>query len=80
MTNENKSKHFKRIILHTHQNLKLQNQNSSVIETGLSSLFSLQIQGNLIQGKARLALKNWKNLFGDQREDSLTSLEECYLL
>ena len=33
------------------------------------------IQGNLIQGKAQLALKNWKNLFGDQREDSLTSLE-----
>ena len=27
-----------------------------------------------------LALKNWKNLFGDQREDSLTSLEVCYLL
>ena len=38
------------------------------------------IQGHLIQGKARLALKNWKNLFGDQREDSLTSLEVCYLL
>ena len=37
-------------------------------------------QGNLIQGKAQLALKNWKNLFGDQREDSLTSLEVCYLL
>ena len=32
-------------------------------------------QGKLIQGKARLALKNWKNLFGDQREDSLTSLK-----
>ena len=32
-------------------------------------------QGNLIQGKAKVALKNWKNLFGDQREDSLTSLE-----
>ena len=41
---------------------------------------SYLIQGNLIQGKARLALKNWKNLFGDQREDSLTSLEVCYLL
>ena len=37
-------------------------------------------QGNLIQGKAQVALKNWKNLFGDQREDSLTSLEVCYLL
>ena len=37
-------------------------------------------QGNLIQGKAQLALKNWKNLFGDQREDSLTSLEVCNLL
>ena len=30
-------------------------------------------QGNLIQGKAQLLLKNWKNLFGDQREESLTS-------
>ena len=29
-------------------------------------------QGNLTQGKAQLALKNWKNLFGDQSEDSLT--------
>ena len=33
-------------------------------------------QGNLIQGKAQLALKNWKNVFGarfgDNREDSLT--------
>ena len=28
-----------------------------------------------MQGKARLALKNWKNLIGDQREDNLTSLE-----
>ena len=37
-------------------------------------------QGNLIQGKAQVTLKNWKNLFGDQREDSLTSLEVCYLL
>ena len=37
-------------------------------------------QENLKQGKAQLALKNWKNLFGDQREDSLTSLEVCYLL
>ena len=37
-------------------------------------------QGKLIQGKAQLALKNLKNLFGDQREDSLTSLEVCYLL
>ena len=26
------------------------------------------------QGKAQLALKNLKNQFGDQREDSLTSL------
>ena len=25
-------------------------------------------QGKLIQGKAQQALKNWKNLFGDQRE------------
>ena len=33
------------------------------------------MQGNLIQGKAQLALKNVKNLFGDQKEDSLTSLE-----
>ena len=37
-------------------------------------------QGKLLQGKAQQALKNWKNLFGDQREDSLTSLEVCYLL
>ena len=37
-------------------------------------------QGNLIQGKAQVALKNWKNLFEDQREDSLTSLEVCKLL
>ena len=36
-------------------------------------------QGNLIQVKAQLALKNWKNLFGDQSENSLTSLEVCYL-
>ena len=34
-----------------------------------------RIQGNLIQGKAQLALNNLKNQFGDQREDSLTSLE-----
>ena len=27
-------------------------------------------KGNLIQGKAQLAFKNWKNLFGDQREGS----------
>ena len=33
---------------------------------------------NLIQGKAELALKNWKKRFGDQREDSLTSLELYY--
>ena len=32
-------------------------------------------QGNLIQGKARQALNNWKNRFGGQREDSLTNLE-----
>ena len=32
-------------------------------------------QGNLIQGKAQLALNNWKNQLVDQREDSLTSLE-----
>ena len=37
-------------------------------------------QGNLIQGKAWQALKNWKNLFGDQREDSSTSLKVCKLL
>ena len=37
-------------------------------------------QGNLIQGKAQQALKNLKNQLGDQREDSLTSLEVCYLL
>ena len=37
-------------------------------------------QRNIIQGKAQLALKNLKNLFRDQREDSLTSLEVCYLL
>ena len=39
------------------------------------------IQGNLIQWKTQLALKNLKNQFGDQREDSfLTSLEVFYLL
>ena len=27
------------------------------------------------KGKNKLALKNWKNLFGEQREDSFTSLE-----
>ena len=32
------------------------------------------------EGKAQLALKNLKNVFGDQREDRLTSLEVCYLL
>ena len=37
-------------------------------------------QGKLMQEKAQLALKNWKNLFGDQREDSLTSLEVCNLI
>ena len=42
--------------------------------------FTLQKQGNRIQGKAQLALKNRKNLFGDQRKVSLTSFEECYLL
>ena len=31
-------------------------------------------QGNLMQGRAQLVLKN---MFGDQREDSLTSLEVC---
>ena len=36
-------------------------------------------QRNLKQGKAHLPLKNWKNLIGDQREDSLTSLEVCFL-
>ena len=36
-------------------------------------------QGNLIKGKAQLVLKNWKNRFGDQREDSLTCLGVCYL-
>ena len=36
--------------------------------------------GKYYTGKAQLALKNWKNLFGDQREDSLTSLEVCNLL
>ena len=35
-------------------------------------------QGNITQGKAQVALKNWKTLFGDQREDSLSSLEVCY--
>ena len=44
------------------------------------SLFRHANQGKLIQGKAQLALKNWKNLFGDQREDSWTSLEVCKLL
>ena len=33
-----------------------------------------------MQGKAQVALKNWRNLFWDQREDSLTSLEVCHLL
>ena len=42
--------------------------------------FTLQKQGNCIQGKAQLALKNWKNLFGDQRKDRLTSFEECHSL
>ena len=42
-------------------------------------LFMTKEQGNLIQGKAQLALKNWKNLFGDQKEDSLIRLEVCYL-
>ena len=37
-------------------------------------------QGNIMQGKAQLALNNWKNLFGDQRKDSLSSLEVCYVL
>ena len=32
----------------------------------------------LYRGKAQLSIKNWENLFGDQREDSLTSLEECF--
>ena len=27
-------------------------------------------QGNLLRRMAQLALKNWKNLFGDQREDT----------
>ena len=35
---------------------------------------------NIIQGKAQLALKIWKSLFGGQMEDSLTCLEVCYLL
>ena len=35
---------------------------------------------NFIQGKAQLPLKNWKNQFGDQGEDSLTSLAVCNLL
>ena len=34
-------------------------------------------QGNLIPGKAQLALKNLKNQFEDQREDSLTSIEDA---
>ena len=55
---------------------------SSVVEllTAVADEFVCLYQGNLIQGKARLALKNWKNLFGDQRKDSLTILEVCYLL
>ena len=40
----------------------------------------LPVQGNLKQGNSQLALKNRKNLFGNQREDTLTSLEVCYLL
>ena len=42
--------------------------------------FQMVGQRNLIQWKARLALTNWKNLFGNQREESLTSLEVCHLL
>ena len=38
----------------------------------------VQKQGSCIQGKAELALKNCKIMFGDQREDSITSLEACY--
>ena len=66
---------------------------SPFIEFVLSSLLTLEFpeafrishcerlrQGNLIQGKAHLASKNWENLFGDQREDSLTSSEVCFLL
>ena len=34
----------------------------------------------VLQGNAQLSLKNWENLFGDQRGDSLTSLEVCFLL
>ena len=40
----------------------------------------LSNQGNILQGKARLALKNQKNRFGDQSKDILTSLEVCNLL
>ena len=36
-------------------------------------------QGKLKQGKAHLALKNLKSLVGDQKKDSLTSLEVCNL-
>ena len=37
-------------------------------------------QGNIIQGKAKVTLKNWKNLFGNQGEDSFTCLEVCFFL
>ena len=47
---------------------------------GMAEKGSCLNQGNLIQGKAQLAGKNLKNQFGDQKEDSLKSLELCYLL
>ena len=31
-------------------------------------------------GEGSASFENWKNLFGDQREDGFTSLELCYLL
>ena len=51
-----------------------------LFKIGFLLMLRASLQGNLIQGKAQLALKNWKNQFGDQREDSLTSLEEYYLV
>ena len=53
---------------------------AQLIPTNKTVTSQRQDQGNLIQGKAQVALKNWKTCFGDQREDSRTSLEVCYLL
>ena len=56
------------------------NQNIFTFYTTLIFYNLIPKSGKSYTGEASACLKNWENLSVDQWEDSLTSLEACYVL